>query len=358
MELLAFVAGLALLIVGAEALVRGASRLAAMLGMPPLIIGLTVVAFGTSAPELAVSIEAALSGQGSIAVGNVVGSNILNVLFTLGLSALIVPLTVARQLIRFDVPFMVALSVVVWVLALDHHIGRWDGVLLVAALFAYLGLLVWLGRREGSPLDTELAEVEQTGLRQWIGNAVAVAVGLALLVLGSRLFVTSAVSFAERLGVSESIVGLTIAAAGTSMPEVVTAVVAAVRGQRDIAVGNIVGSNVLNLLAVLGMASLVAPDGIAVPSSVVNFDIPVMTVAAFSCLPIFFTGGVISRSEGALFLAYYVAYTLYLVLNVTGHAALPRFSTALAGFALPLTLLTLLVMVIQEARRRAVGRGK
>ncbi|MDX1420697.1 MAG: calcium/sodium antiporter [Rubricoccaceae bacterium] len=344
-------AGLAFLLLGAEALVRGASRLAALLGLSPLIIGLTVVAFGTSAPELAVSVDAALSGQGGIAVGNVVGSNIVNVLFILGLAALIVPLTVDRQLIRLDVPLMIALSALVWLLSLDTRIGRTDGLLLVAGLLAYVGFLIWQGRREPEQ-DEALRGDERPTQRHWLWDAVWVAGGLALLVLGSRWLVGSAVSFAQQLGVSEAVIGLTVVAAGTSMPEVVTSIVAAVRGQRDIAVGNVVGSNVFNLMGVLGVASLVGPGGIGVPASVVNFDLPVMGVVAFSCLPIFFTGGVISRAEGALFLAYYVGYTLYLILDATGHDALPQFSAALASFALPLTLLTLLLLATREARRR------
>lgn len=351
MEVLLLVAGLACLVIGAEALVRGASRLAAMLGMSPLVIGLTVVAFGTSAPELAVSVESALAGQGSIAVGNVVGSNIFNVLFILGLSALIVPLTVARQLIRLDVPLMIALSVLAWFFSLDNLVSHTEGLLLASGLLIYVVFLIRQGRRDRSQQD-EGSLGEETISRHWLWDLVWVVGGLALLVLGSRWFVGSAVSFAQSLGVSEAIVGLTIVAAGTSMPELVTSIVAAVRGQRDIAVGNVVGSNVFNIMGVLGVASLVSPGGIEVAPSVVHFDIPMMVVVAFSCLPIFFTGGVISRTEGALFMAYYAAYTGYLILNATGHVGLPQFSAALAYFALPLTLLTLVFLALREARDR------
>lgn len=358
MEIIYFIAGMAFLILGAEALVKGASRLAAVLGISPLVIGLTVVAFGTSSPELAVSIKAALSGQASIAVGNVVGSNIFNVLFILGLSAVIVPLVVSQQLVRLDVPLMIAFSVIVLFFSLDGKFGRTDGLILVASLVIYVGFLVYQSRRESAEVKVEYAEefgIAGRAGRKWSINILLVLSGLALLVLGSRWLVDSAVSFAQYLGISELIVGLTIVAAGTSLPEVVTSVIAAIRGERDIAVGNIVGSNIFNLMGVLGFASIVAPTGIEVSPAVSRFDIPVMIVVAFACLPIFFTGGVISRKEGALFLGYYVIYTLYLILAATHHDALPRFSVVMLYFAIPLTLITIIIVAVREIRRKTSG---
>lgn len=212
---------MAFLILGAEALVKGASRLAAVLGISPLVIGLTVVAFGTSSPELAVSIKAALSGQASIAVGNVVGSNIFNVLFILGLSAVIVPLVVSQQLVRLDVPLMIAFSVIVLFFSLDGKFGRTDGLILVASLVIYVGFLVYQSRRESAEVKVEYAKefgIAGRAGRKWSINILLVLSGLALLVLGSRWLVDSAVSFAQYLGISELIVGLTIVAAGTSLP--------------------------------------------------------------------------------------------------------------------------------------------
>ena len=359
MAILLFVAGLLFLIVGAEALVRGASRLAAVLGISPLVIGLTVVAFGTSSPELAVSIKAALSGQASIAVGNVVGSNIFNVLFILGLSALIVPLAVSQQLVRIDVPLMIALSVIVLIFSLDGKFSRTDGLLLVAGLAIYVCVLIYQSRKESIAVRDEYAREfgdEGRADRSWLANIVFVAGGLVLLVLGSRWLVNGAVSFAQYLGVSELVVGLTIVAAGTSLPEVVTSVIAAVRGERDIAVGNVVGSNLFNLMGVLGVASLVSPAGMEVSAAVAGFDIPVMIGVAFACLPIFFTGGVISRQEGALLLGYYVAYTLYLILAAAHHDALPRFSAAMLYFVIPLTLVTMTIVALREIRGRSKGQ--
>jgi cation:H+ antiporter len=350
-----FVAGLLFLIIGAEALVRGASRLAAVLGISPLVIGLTVVAFGTSSPELAVSVKSALTGQASIALGNIIGSNIFNVLFILGMSALIVPLVVSQQLVRLDVPLMIALSFLVLLLALDGSFGPVDGTLLVAGLVTYIWVLIRLSRKETAsarrgPVE-EAANANPEGAG-WIRNITFVIIGLALLVLGSRWLVDGAVSFARHLGVSELIVGLTIVAAGTSLPEVVTSIIAALRGERDIAVGNVVGSNIFNILAVLGITSIVAPEGIPVSSAVIGFDLPVMIAVALACLPIFFTGGTISRKEGVLLLAYYLAYTAYLILAASHHDALPRFSAVMLEFVIPITAVTLIIVVLREVRSK------
>ncbi|WP_404366940.1 calcium/sodium antiporter [Marinobacter sp.] len=356
MAILLFVVGIVFLIVGAEALVRGASRMAAAFGIAPLVIGLTVVAFGTSSPELAVSIESALSGQANIALGNVVGSNIFNVLFILGVSALIVPLIVSQQLIRIDVPLMIGLSVIVLLFSLDGAIGWIDGLLLVTGLVVYVSFLIIQSRRERNEAAGK-AELEGIpGLGDgpesggWGKNLGLVVVGLVLLVLGSRWLVDSAVAFAQHLGVSELVVGLTIVAAGTSLPEVVTSIIAALRGERDIAVGNVVGSNIFNIMGVLGIASIIAPEGIAVAPSVLAFDMPVMIAVAFACLPIFFTGGIIDRKEGGLLLGYYVAYTLYLILAASHHDALPEFSAAMLYFVVPLTAITLAIVVMRQMR--------
>jgi cation:H+ antiporter len=359
MAILLFLVGLVFLIVGAEVLVRGASSMAAAFGIAPLVIGLTVVAFGTSSPELAVSVESALAGQANIALGNVVGSNIFNVLFILGLSAMIVPLVVSQQLIRLDVPLMIALSVIVLLFSLDGAIGWIDGLLLVFGLVVYVGFLIYQTRRQSSDAaqksrqdGTEVAR-QGVGAAAWAKNIGFIVGGLVLLVLGSRWLVDSAVAFAQHMGVSELVVGLTIVAAGTSLPEVVTSIIAALRGERDIAVGNVVGSNIFNLMGVLGIASIIAPEGIAVSPAVIGFDMPVMIAVAFACLPIFFTGGIINRKEGVLLMGYYIAYTLYLILAASHHDALPQFSAVMLYFVLPLTAITLLVVTLREKRNRA-----
>ncbi|MFZ5557608.1 MAG: calcium/sodium antiporter [Pseudomonadota bacterium] len=350
MTALLFLGGLALLIAGGELLVRGASALALRLGMTPLVVGLTVVAFGTSAPELAVSVGAAWSGTADVALGNVVGSNIFNVLFILGAAALVTPLAVSRQLVIWDAPIMLGVSVALPFLALDGGVGRLDGLLLAAGLAGYIGFAFWVSRGEA-----EADETASPPAGPWGQSALLIVAGLGLLVLGAGWLVDAAVSLARALGLSELVIGLTIVAAGTSLPEVVTSIIAAYRGQRDIAVGNVVGSCIFNILAVLGIAAVVAPAGVAVAPAALAFDIPVMIAVAAACLPIFFTGHVIARWEGALFLFYYAAYTAFLILKATEHDALPAFSGVMAAFVLPLTAATLAVLAYRALRRRRAG---
>ena len=352
MTLMTFVyliAGLVLLVAGAEVLVRGAAKLAAQFGISPLVIGLTVVAFGTSAPETAVSVQAALNGSGDIAIGNVVGSNIANVLLILGMTALVAPLVVSRQLIRLDVPIMIGASLVTFGLAWDGELSRIDGALLFTAVVVYTLFLIISSRREkAAEVDDEFAKEfgldEPAKPHAGLINAGLVIAGLVLLVVGSNFLVEGAVALARALGLSELVIGLTVIAIGTSLPELATSIMAAFRGERDIAVGNIVGSNIFNLLCVLGLASLVSPQAIGVSSNALAFDFPVMIAVAVACLPTFFAGYCIKRWEGALFVAYYVAYTLYLVLTSTGRPFAETFGDAMLGYALPLTAITLLVI--------------
>jgi cation:H+ antiporter len=353
--ILLFIAGLALLIIGAEVLVRGASRLASAVGIPPLVIGLTVVAFGTSSPELAVSVQASWTGRPDVAVGNVVGSNIFNVLFILGLAAAIVPLVVAQQLVRWEVPLLIGVSVLFWLLASDGLLGRVDGTVLFAGIVAYTVFAIRQSRRETAAIRAEYAQ-EIGGTTEPPGRlpvqVVLILVGLALLVVGSHWLVEGATAVARAAGLSELVVGLTIVAAGTSLPEVTTSVLASIRGERDIAVGNAIGSNLFNLLCVLGLSALVAPAGIPVAAATLGFDIPVMVAVAVACLPIFFTGYLIARWEGLLFLGYYVAYTAYLIAAAKEHDALPIFSTVMLWFVVPLTVITLIVLVARAWRLR------
>ena len=337
------------LVAGAEALVRGASRLALVLGMSPLAVGLTVVAFGTSAPELAVSTSAAWRGEPDLAFGNVVGSNIFNVLLILGVSALAAPLAVARKLVRVDVPVMIGVSLVAAALAADGRVGRVDGLLLVSGLIAYT---VFTVRTTGREAATEAGPAPPWSARTVLVSVAGIAIGLALLILGSHWFVEGATAVARSLGVSELVIGLTIVAAGTSLPEVVTSLVATVRGEREIAVGNVVGSNLFNLLGVLGVSAAVSPDGVGVAPAAMRFDLPVMIAAAVACLPIFVSGHRIDRWEGGVFLGYYVAYVTYLILHATQHDALPLFSAAMTAFVLPLTGLTILVVALRGRSAR------
>jgi cation:H+ antiporter len=348
-----FVLGGVLLVGGAELLVRGASRLAVAAGISPLVVGLTVVAFGTSAPEMAVTVGSAYAGQAELALGNVVGSNIFNVLFILGVCALIAPLVVAQQLVRFDVPLLIGTSVGVLLMALDGRVGRIDGAVLFAGIVTYTVFLVRQSRRESAAIVAEYTEAFAPPVARASAVVLDVAfvlAGLGLLVVGARWLVEAAVSTATALGVSELVIGLTIVAAGTSLPEVATSVLATIRGERDIAVGNVIGSCLFNLLAVLGLGGLVAPQGIPVVDGALSFDLPVMIAVAIAALPIFFTGYRIARWEAAVFLGYYLVYVGYLILAAADHGLTSRLGDAITWFVLPLTVLTLGLSIIRRRR--------
>ncbi len=350
-----FVLGLLLLIGGAELLVRGASRLAVAVGVSPLVVGLTVVAFGTSSPELMVSIQTALANQPALMVGNVVGSNIFNILFILGVSALITPLIVAQQLIRWDVPLMIGLSALVLFFAQDANLSRIECLILALGLLIYVLFTVLQSRRESKAVQAEYAQAfgaSSAAARTWPVDLLLVAGGLGALALGSRWLVDGAVAFAESLGVSQLVIGLTIVAAGTSLPEVATSVIASIRGERDIAIGNVVGSNIFNILGVLGIGGLFTTGGIAISESAIAIDIPVMLAVAAICLPLFFTGNRISRWEGLLLLGYYVAYTTYLILSATRNVRLSVFADAMLYVVIPATLLVVALTVVRSMQQK------
>lgn len=355
------VLGVTLLVCGAEFLVRGASRIAVAAGVSPLVIGLTVVSFGTSSPELAVSVASAYGGEADLALGNIVGSNIANLLVILGLSALVVPLVVAHQLVRFDVPLMIGVSILMWIMGLDGNVGRIDGIVLFAGVVAYTVHLIRDSRRStGADVKAEY-EAEFGGLKAGsLGRNIGLAVlGLAGLVGGSHALVNGAVSIAEAMGVSELVIGLTVVAIGTSMPEIATSVVAAVRGERDIAVGNAIGSNLFNILCVLGLSATVSPAGIPVDPAALHFDIPVMIGVSAACLPLFFHGYRIGRLTGLVFLIFYACYLVHIVLNATNRDALVSYESMMGRFVLPATGLVLVVLTVLGFRARAtVGEKK
>ena len=303
--------GLILLYLGGEGLVRGSSALALRLGLTPLVVGLTVVAFGTSAPELVVSIKAALDGEGAIAMGNVLGSNALNVGLILGLTALICPLKVQLQILRIDAPIMVGISLMAGWMLHDLFISRLEGGLLVAGLVAYLVFTVMYAKRVKQPaaVVAEYAEALPPPKGSVWKDMIFMLGGLGLLVVGSRFMVDGAVSLARLYGISEAVIGLTIVAAGTSMPELVTCVVAALKKEPDIALGNIIGSNIFNILGILGGAALVKPlHGAGIQMT----DIYVAIAFAVILVPILRTGQKLARWEGALLLVAYVGYMVWL----------------------------------------------
>jgi len=324
-HVLFFSLGLAALVAGAELLVRGASRIALLLGISPLVVGLTIVAMGTSSPEVAVSVGAVVHGNTDIAVGNVVGSNILNVLLILGVSALITPLAVQSQVIRQEVPIMIGASLILSVLVLDGRLGRVESALLLSMFVIYVVFLVRQSRAETAATADELESAARRRRSDWDSHwavqMLLIVAGLALLVVGSNWLVDAAVVFARALGVSDLVIGLTVIAAGTSMPEFATSTMAAIRGERDIAVGNVIGSNIFNILGCLGLSGVVSSSGLRISSGVLNLDLWVMLAVAVACLPVFMLRRQIGRRRGLLFVALYAAYTVYLVVGARQHGA-------------------------------------
>lgn len=349
-----FILGFVFLTYGADLLVRGAAKLAGSWGLSPLLVGLTVVAFGTSAPELAISLQAAVNGQPDIALGNVVGSNIANILLILGIAALITPLMVSRQIIRVDIPIMIAASFLLLGFAASGQITRLEGLLLLLGMVAYLSFTLFKSLKTSPDIQQDIVQeagVADSGKTPWWKNLLFIIIGLTLLVLGSQWLVKGAVEIARLLGLSELIIGLTIIAIGTSLPEIAASIAACLRGHQDIVVGNVVGSNLFNILLVLGATATVSSTGITVSSAALAFDIPIMIAVALASLPIFFTGHLIERWEGSLFLAYYAAYLLYLIFNATQHALLPAYSAVMLWFVIPLTIITLLILVGRTVRK-------
>ena len=310
--ILLMAAGIAVLVAGAEALIRGAAGLARTAGLSPLVIGLTVVAFGTSSPELAVSIKAALTGSGDLAIVNIAGSNIFNIAAILGISALLCPLAVHLQVIKLDMPVMLASSVLFILFCLsDGALARWEGAVLFLLVIVYTVFLIRLSRKESAALKAAggddvgmLGIPTETPEHVWTQVLLAL-VGLAALVYGAKLLVDNAITIARSLGWSEALIGLTIIAAGTSLPELATSVVAAFKKETDMAIGNIVGSNIFNCLCIGGAAGMMGPIKLV---GINHLDFAVMFGISALLLPLMWTGFKIARWEGAVLLAAYLAY--------------------------------------------------
>ncbi|NBC25707.1 MAG: calcium/sodium antiporter [Bacteroidetes bacterium] len=341
-----FIFGLASLIWGAEILVRSASKLAVSLGVSKLVIGLTVVAFGTSAPELAVGIEAGINNQPDILLGNVVGSNLTNTLLILGLSALIIPLNVHKNLIRFDLPVMIAATLLLMILSFNNILTFWECILLVVCLFLYLYALI---RFSGKATLTE-QELLDAG-SPWLNGLLAI-LGLIMLIAGARWLVESATIFAEMAGVSELVIGLTIVAIGTSLPEIVTSILAAVRGEKDLAVGSIVGSNILNIFSVIGISGLFIA-GIPVQDSLICIDLVVLLGISVLCAPFFFSGNIISRLEGGVLFSGYLLYLFYLYLDSIQSDMMVMFANIVLFGLVPLVVLIALLELFRELKKSA-----
>ena len=311
LEIVLYLAGgLILLFVGAEGLIRGSSNLAIKMGITPLVVGLTVVAFGTSTPELVVSLKAALIGNSSISLGNVVGSNIANIALILGVAALIRPLDVHAKVIMREIPIMIGISVLLLLLLMDGELGFFDGLVFVFGIVIYTVVNVMMARKEkNSEVDTEFKE----GLKSKLGIRISIILmigGLGLLIVGANLFVQSAVAIAKMFNISDAIIGLTIVAVGTSLPELITSIVAAYKKESDIAIGNVVGSNIFNILGILGITALIIP----ISSVGISYiDLVVMVFTAIILFPLSRSGFSISRFEGAILLIGYFGYVYYLL---------------------------------------------
>ncbi|KUI25688.1 sodium:calcium antiporter [Mycobacterium sp. IS-1742] len=319
-----FLAGLTVLAVGSEVMVRGATALASRLGVTPIVIGLTVVSIGTSMPELAVGVIAVGEGTGALAVGNIAGTNVVNVLLILGLSALLVPLALQMRTIRSELPVMAGVAVLFWLLAADGLLSRLDGTILVTCAVGYTVAVVQSARRESRQVALEFADefgpgavgTVMTGGRGAVMDVVMTVGGIALLVVGADWLVDGAVGVSRELGVSDALIGLTVVAIGTSAPELMTTVISTLRGDRDVAIGNLIGSSVYNILLILGLTCLVA-DGIALPESLVRIDIPIMVTVALACVPIFLSGRRVSRGEGGAMVVVYLGYLAFLLSTQT-----------------------------------------
>lgn len=316
-------AGLAALVLGAELLTRGGVALAEQLRVPPLVVGLTVVAVGTSTPELAIGVDAALQGNGALAVGNIAGTNTVNILLILGLSALIRPLALRLQTTRLDLPVMVAAALALLLMAMDGRLSRLEGGLLILAGVVYTAVTVRLARRDSRLVRQELAELgrlseaEARSDGRALRNLALLGVGMAIIVVGADWLVDGAVGLARLWGVSDAFIGLTIVAIGTSSPELVTTIVSTLKNERDLAIGNLLGSSIYNILLILGVTCLVPAEGVPVPKELIVADIPVMAGVAIACAPVFLTGRNISRLEGAAFVCAYGAYLTYLIVSRT-----------------------------------------
>ena len=299
--------GLVLLFFGAQVLIRGGAALAFRLGLTALVVGLTVISYGTSSPELVVCLQAALHGSGAIAIGNVIGSNVCNIALIVGLCSLVTPLTASAQVIRREVPIMIGVSLLLVAVLWDGAVGRLDGAVLVGGLVLYTWFTVRGARAEKDKLAGE--EYDQDYKAGGVGRGrsfAMVVVGLAVLIGGSHLFVEGAVEIARALGVSDAVIGLTVVAIGTSLPELATSLVAALRRHSDVAIGNVVGSNIFNVLGILGITALVQPLD---ATGISRIDLGVMLVTAIALLPLARSGGRVTRLEGAALLAVYVAYS-------------------------------------------------
>ncbi|MEX2603429.1 MAG: calcium/sodium antiporter [Gracilimonas sp.] len=358
MTVIIFVAGLALLIGGAELFLKSVDKFGIAWRVSPVIMGLTVVAFATGAPELAISLQAAIEGRPDLVLGNIIGSNISNILLILGITGLIAPLAITNRIIKRDVPMVIAASVLMYVLAMDGVLSPLDGVFILLALLAYSIYMYFQIKSDRKNNHRE--ELSQAAIDILKNNPAffytkyifLLLVGLFMIVAGSRLMVHAAVTIAEILGVSELIIGLTIVSIGTSLPEVATSVSAARKKDYDTAIANVLGSNLYNILLTLGLTIVIAPGVISVSPDAIKFDMPVMIIVIIACLPLFWPGKQLGRIEAAGFLIYYAAYLAYLVLIATQHSFKSQMEWWMIWVIIPGTILFIAIKFILDYKKK------
>lgn len=348
MTVLLFIAGLAALIGGAELFLKGVDHFGLKWRISPLIMGLTVVAFATGAPELAISLQAAANGSADLVLGNIIGSNIANILLILGICALIKPLNITLRVVRIDVPIVIAASLLLYLVAMDGELTATDGLWLVAGLIVYSVFTFFQIKKErGNQVRNEDLEAERSKLAEgwafYLKNIGFLAGGLLLIVQGSGWMVDSAVEIARILGLSELVIGLTIVSIGTSLPEVATSVATIRKGNADMAVANVLGSNLYNILLTMGLTLLIAPNILPVSQDALNLDLPFMLGVSMACIPIFVAGLNLTLSDGIVFLFYYAAYLAYLVFDAIDSSVAATMETGMYYAVIPLTVIYMIV---------------
>lgn len=358
MSVLLFITGLILLIAGAELFLNSVDKFGIAWRISPLIMGLTVVAFATGAPELAISLQAAAEGKPDLVLGNIIGSNISNILLILGVAGLLSPLAIKNRVIKRDIPIVLSASILLYILSMDGYLTMADGFIILAALMGY-SVFIWR-QIKGDRKSNNLKEVEEAAkeiLEKNAGwfytkNILLLLVGLVMIVAGSRLMVDAAVTIAEVLGVSELIIGLTIVSIGTSLPEVATSMAASRKGDADTAVANVLGSNLYNILLTLGLTIVVAPGALKVSADAIYFDMPIMILVVIACLPLFWPGKELGRVEAAGFLFYYISYMGYLVMLAMQHPLKDLFEQVMIWGLIPLTIVLILYKFVRDYRTK------
>lgn len=358
MTVLLFIVGLGLLIGGAELFLNSVDKFGIAWRISPLIMGLTVVAFATGAPELAISLQAAIEGRPDLVLGNIIGSNISNILLILGITGLISPLTITNRIIKRDIPMVIAASILMYVLAMDGSLSPLDGIIILVALFGYSIFMYFQIKSDRANNKREQLSkaakdiLKNNPARFYTKYVFLLLLGLVMIVMGSRLMVHAAVTIAEILGVSELIIGLTIVSIGTSLPEVATSVSASRRGDSDTAIANVLGSNLYNILLTLGLTVVIAPGVISVSQEAINFDMPVMIIVIFACLPLFWPGNELSRVEAFGFIFYYGAYLTYLVFIAMSHPLKSEMEWWMLWVIIPISVLLIIVKFIVDYKKK------